>query len=119
MTGTTRQDDEAALDAALAALRAAPPAVPPALTARVLADAAAVQANRRIRARPSRAARVAAWFAGTGWAGPGLGIAAAAAGLMIGLASPVPFDLIDLAAGEVVLLPEGDLLAALDAEGWP
>jgi hypothetical protein len=119
MTGKTELD--AAVDGAFKALRAAAPAPSAELMARVLADAAA-EHNRRSRAvrRPGAAARLAGWIARGAWAGPGLGVAAAATGLVIGLAEPVPLDLIGLAgASEVALLPDADLLAEFGAEDVP
>ncbi|MFN3642693.1 MAG: dihydroorotate dehydrogenase [Gemmobacter sp.] len=119
-TRSDRADDR--LDRALAALAADAPAPPAALTARVLADAAAVQASLRPAPahRGRRTGALRRWLAGPGSLA---GMATAGlAGLVIGLVEPLPLAALGIeTAAQIDLLPDAEaaMLALFEIEAAP
>jgi hypothetical protein len=118
----TREPQDDDLDMLFAKARGAAPAPGADLMARVLADAMAVDAARRVTAQRRRDGWLLALWRGFaaafGGAGPVAGLAtAAAAGLWIGFAAPAPVAafapiLLGQEAADVDLIP--DLLVSLD-----
>lgn len=127
MTDKDRVLDEAALDALLAGVRGTAPEAPPALMARVLADAAAVQAGfsapvaGTVRAAPPPSLVARMLDALGGWRGAGALAASACVGLILGLSSPdavmgyLPVDTVESAEADLIVFDE--LTEITDLEG--
>ena len=122
---TSERDDMAELDAAFAAARDAQPEPSDALMARIMADAAAVQAGRVAAVRPSarrarRGAKVLALLGG--WPALGGLVTATVAGVWLGLNPPpqmenLTFSYLGVETGPVIDTSAERVLGLLDEEG--